>query len=141
MSTEENKALEERSTAEVWNKGNLAVADEIFAPDVVLHGAPPELPSGIEGIKAGVTAYRAAFPDLHLTIDDLIAEGDKVVSRWTMRATHKGELFGIPATGKQVTVTGMSISRVAGGKIAESWNSSDQLSLMQQLGVVPTPGE
>jgi steroid delta-isomerase-like uncharacterized protein len=140
MSTEENKALEERSAAEVWNKGNLAVAEEVYATDVVVHGLPPELPSGVEGVKATVRAYRAAFPDFRLTVEDLIAEGDRVVGRWTLRGTHKGELFGIPATGKQVMITGINIDRIADGRIAESWSSADQLGLMQQLGVVPTPG-
>ena len=82
--------------------------------------------------------YRSAFPDVHFTIEDLFAAGDKVVSRWTARGTHKGELMGIPATGKQVEVTGMDIDQVSGGKIVGSWNSWDALGLMQQLGVVPS---
>lgn len=141
MSTKENKALVERESDEMWNKGNLAVADEVFAADVILHGGLPGQPSSVEGVKQGVQLNRAAFPDFHVTIDDLIAEGDKVVSRWTMRGTHKGEMLGMPPTGKQVAMEGITIARIADGKIVEVWNSADQLSLMQQLGVIPAPGE
>jgi steroid delta-isomerase-like uncharacterized protein len=141
MSTEENKALLRRDMGELWGQGNLAVAEEVYATDVVLHNAPPGLPPGIEGVKGVVTAYRAAFPDLHVTIQDEVAEGDRVVLRWTMRGTQKGEFFGIPATGKPMTLAGIVIARVADSKIAEVWASTDQLGMMQQLGVIPTPGE
>ena len=141
MSTKENVALDRRVAEKVWNEGDMDVADQVFASDVVLHGAAPGLPPGVEGVKAAVTAYRAAFPDLHVTNDDYVAEGDRVASRWSWQGTHKGELFGIPATGKQVTMTGISIMRVVDGKIAEVWSSSDQLSLMQQIGAAPTPGQ
>jgi steroid delta-isomerase-like uncharacterized protein len=141
MSTEENKAIVRRQLDEMWNQGNLAVADELFAADVILHGGLPGQPSGVEGIKQGVKLNRDAFADYHNTADDLIAEGDKVAIRWTARGTHTGEMLGMPPTGKQVTLTGMTIVRIADGKITEVWNALDQLGLMQQLGAIPMPDE
>ncbi len=138
MSTEENKAIDRRFTEEVWNRGNLAVVDELMSADY--NGHDPMMPAGSEGFKQYVLMYRSAFPDVHLTIEDQIAEGDTVVSRWTARGTHKGELMGIPPTGKQVTVTGMNIERVANGKLVEGWSNYDTLGMLQQLGVVPAPG-
>ena len=139
MSTEANKAIARRFLEEVFGQGKLAVADEILAPDHVDHGpgALPGMPPGPEGSKMLVTGYRNAFPDIHFTIDEQIAEGDKVVTRWTGHATHKGELAGIPATGKSATVTGMGVDRIVNGKIVESWGIFDQFGMMQQLGVIP----
>lgn len=134
--SEENKAIILRLTEEVWNKGDLDVVDELCSPDLVVHMAAPDMPSGSEGLKAFVSMYRGAFPDLKVTSDFEIAEGDMVANRWIARSTHSGELMGIPATGKQIESTGISVARIAGGKIAEMWNESDQLDLMQQLGVV-----
>ncbi len=142
MSTEQNKAIARRNFEEAWNKQNLAVVDELFATDYIGHFAIHSEPvSGIEAYKQFMSGYFVAFPDARFTIEDILAEGDRVVARWTVRGTHKGELSGIPPTGKQVTVTGMWILRVAGGKIAEQWGIFDALGLMQQLGVVPPPGE
>jgi steroid delta-isomerase-like uncharacterized protein len=138
--SEANKALVRRFANELMNRGNLQVADEICAPNAVNHSAPPGSPAGPAGVKQMVTMYRSAFPDMRVTIEDLVAEGDKVAARWSVTGTHRGELMGIPATGKRVTVTGMEINRFAGGKLVEHWESFDQLGLMQQLGVVPTPG-
>ncbi len=139
MSIEENKALVQRFVEEVWNKGNLAAADEFLAANSVGHDPDaPGLAPGVEGFKQVFTMFRTAFPDLHVTVEDMIAEGDKVVSRTTARGTHKGELMGIAPTGKQVTVAEIRIHRIAGGKIVEHWGIVDKLSLMQQLGVVPT---
>lgn len=138
---EENKALARRGFEEVWNKGNLDAIDEIFAPDVVNHTLPPGLPPGIEGSKAFTSMYLSAFPDTKMTIELQVAEGDKVVTLWKAQGTHKGELMGIPATGKQVTVTGIAIDRIAGSKIVETWGQFDQMSMMQQLGVVATPSQ
>src|SRR5947209_9301219 len=123
MSAEENKALNHRFFEEFWDQKNLAVADELMAPDHVNHtaGSPPGLPPGPEGFKQFASVYFTAFPDLRITIDDLVAEGDKVVTRWTTRATHKGDLMGIPPTSKQVTITGITIDRIDGGKIVETW--------------------
>ena len=143
MSTEANKAIARRFLEEVFGQGKLAVADEIVAPDHVDHGpgALPGVPHGPEGSKMLVTGYRNAFPDIHFTIDEQIAEGDKVVTRWTGHATHKGELAGIPATGKSATVTGMGVDRIVNGKIVESWGIFDQFGMMQQLGVIPVASQ
>jgi predicted ester cyclase len=140
MSTEENKALVRRFYDEVFNKKNLAVIDDFLDPHIIEHALPPGLPGGIEGSRQFIGIYLTAFPDLHLTAEDMIAEGDKVASRFTMRGTHKGEFMGILSTGKQVTITGIQIPRVASGKIAENWINLDALGLLQQLGVVPPPG-
>ena len=143
MSTETNKAIARRFLEEVFGQGKLAVADEIVAPDHVDHGpgALPGVPHGPEGSKMLVTGYRNAFPDIHFTIDEQIAEGDKVVTRWTGHATHKGELAGIPATGKSATVTGIGVDRIVNGKIVESWGIFDQFGMMQQLGIIPAASQ
>ena len=137
MSTEENKALVRRSIDEVVNQGNLAVADEVCAGNYI-HRAPgsPEF-HGPEGFKQLITMYRTAFPDLHLTLEDLIAEGDTVVSQWTARGTHRGEFMGLAPTGKSVTVVGMVLSRCAGGRVVEDLEVSDVLGMLQQLGAIP----
>jgi len=141
MLSETNKTLSRRFFEEVFGKGKLNVLDEIIAKDHVNSGpgALPGLPTGIEGAKQLVTVYRNAFPDLHFTIDEQIAEGDKVVTRWTGHGTNKGELLGMPATGNSSTVTGIVVDRIANGKIAETWGVFDQFGMMQQLGVIPTP--
>lgn len=136
----ENKALARRVFEEMWNKSNLDAVDAIYAPDVVNHELPPGMPEGIEGTKAYFGMFISAFPDTQMTVEDQIAEGDRVVTRWTARGTHTGELMGIPATGKQVTVTGINVDRIAGGRIVEEWGEFDMMGMMQQLGVVPTPG-
>ena len=134
---EQNKALVRTLMDDDISKGNLAVADAIIAPDFFDHTNPPGMQEGVAGHKAIVTLFRGAFPDLNWTIDDLIAEGDRVVARTTMTGTHLGELFGIPPTGKQVSMYGVHVLRIAGGKIAEHWGSNDDLGLMRQLGAVP----
>ena len=141
MLTETNKTVSRRFLEEVFGKGKLNVLDEIIAKDHVNSGPGtiPGLPNGPEGTKQFVTAYRNAFPDLHLTIDEQIAEGDKVMTRWSAQGTHQGELAGLPATGKSSTVTGISIDRIVNGKIAESWGIFDEFGMMQQLGVIPMP--
>jgi len=141
MSVEENKAISRKGIEEGFNKGNLAVLDQIYASNHVNHDAPPGLPNNLDGLKQFIGMYRAAFPDLHTIVDAQIGEGDKVVTRWTATGTNKGSLFGMPATNKSVTITGITIERIAGGKIAETWNTYDQLGMMQQLGVVPAPGQ
>jgi len=138
MSVEENKAIFRRIVEEGFNKGNLAIVDELVAADHVNHS---DNVHGPEEYKQFITVYRTAFPDLHMTVEDQIAEGDKVVNRWTSRGTHKGDLMGIPPTGKQTTVTGMYVARIIGGKIVEEWGNFDALGMMQQLGVVPPPGQ
>jgi predicted ester cyclase len=138
MSAEEKKALVRGCWEECFNKGNLAVVDEFVASTYRWHGPGQEV-SGREGIKQLIGLYRAAFPDFQMTFEDQIAEGDKVASRWTMRGTHTGDLLGIGPTGKQGTMTGIVISRLAGNAIAEEWENFDQLGLLQQLGVMPRP--
>jgi steroid delta-isomerase-like uncharacterized protein len=141
MLSETNKTVSRRFFEEVFGKGKLNVLDEIIANDHVNSGpgSLPGLPNGPEGTKQLVTVYRNAFPDVHFTIDEQIAEGDKVVTRWSAHGTNKGELLGMPATGKTSTVTGIAVDRLVNGKIAESWGIFDQFGMMQQLGVIPTP--
>lgn len=139
MSTQENKAIVRRINEEVWEKGNLAAVDEIFAAQYVDHNPLPEMTPDREGLKQSVTMMRAAFPDLHTRTEDLVAEGDKVVNRWTASGTHKGEFMGIAPTGKQVTVAGIQICRIVAGKVVEDWTEVDMLGMMQQLGVIPSP--
>ena len=134
--SEENKALQRREMEEVWNQKNLAAIDEFYAPDFVNHSAPPGMPHDLEGLKALIGMYFGAFPDLQLTAEFQVAEGDKVVVRWIVTGTHTGELMGIPATGKSIRTTGIAINRIVGGKIAEVWFESDQMDMMQQLGVI-----
>lgn len=140
MSTEENKALTLRLIEEVINQGKLSTIDELIAADAVDHSLPPGLPPGREGVKLFLGMIRTAFPDIHETVEDIIAEGDTVVTRTTWRGTHQGALLGIAPTGKQVSVSGIDISRVASGKFVEHWQSADDLGLLQQLGVIPAMG-
>jgi len=143
MSTEENKALARRAY-EAFNQairtGNWSAVEELVAADLVDHNPAPGQGPGFEGVKQVFSQFRAAFPDFAFTVEDMIAEGDKVVSRLTARGTHKGDFQGVPATGKQVMQTGIDIVRIAGGKAVERWGEFDNLGLLQQLGVVPTPG-
>jgi steroid delta-isomerase-like uncharacterized protein len=141
MSTEQNKALVRRYWGDVWNKGNLALVDELIATDFDGHPLPsdPDFGRGPAGQKQLVGLYRGAFPDMQMTIDDMAADGDRVVLRWTARGTNTGEMMGMPATGKSATVTGIVINRLAAGKIVDSWTKCDALGMMQQLGVIPTP--
>jgi len=135
MSTEQNKALVRRFYEEVWNKGNLAVDDEIFAVDYVRHDLRPGNPlSGPEGQKKIASEFRAAFPDLHMTIDLMIAEGDMVMARWTTEGTNTGPWGSVPATGKHASFSAVNIFRIDNGKVVEIWNHRDDLGLMQTLG-------
>ena len=140
-STEANKASVRRFYDEVFNKKNRAAIGEFIAPNHVDHAAHPGLPSGIEGVKQTLTMYLIAFPDLHFTVEDLIAEGDKVVARLTTRGTQQGVFMGIPPTGKRVTVTAIDINRIVGDKSVEHWLEMDTLGLLQQLGAVPMLGQ
>lgn len=141
MSAEENKAIVRRLFEELWNQGKLDVADEIFATDYIFHEPVAGEVRGPEGFKQFVSMYRIAFPDLQFRIEDQIAEGDKIVTRWTATGTHKGELMGISPTSVQVTVTGIGIAHTDGDKIVEFWDNYDALGMLQQLGVVPPLGE
>ena len=132
MTTEADKALVRRFVEEFWSKGNLAAADELMAPDAVIH--QPAV-GGVAGLKAFNTTIRAAFPDWYATAEELIVEGDRVAERWTGRGTHRGEFQGIAPTGKQVAVPGVVFYRIRDGRIIEFRGSFDMLSMLQQLGV------
>ena len=139
MSIEQNKALVRRFFEEGLSTGNMAVLEAMLDANFTLHGAPPMLPPGREGFKLLIGMFRSAFPDYKDTVEDLFAEGDKVVVRWTFRGTHTGEFQGVPPTQKQVTTTGISIFRVVGGKITDDWTTVDRLGLLQQIGAIPAP--
>ncbi len=136
MSAEENKALGRRWVEEIWDKANLAAFDELLAPEFVCNYAPPDVPHGPEGYRQTVNLYHTASPDMHYMVDEMVAEGDKVAVRWTGSGTHKGDLMGIAPTGKQLTITGISILRIASGKIIEEWGEMDMLGALQQLGIM-----
>ena len=122
---------------EIWNRGQMAMADMIYTPDFISHDpAETQTMRGPEAVKQSATMYRTAFPDLHLHIEDTISDGDKVVVRWTSTGTHTGDLQGIAPTGKSTSSTGITIARFVNGKIAEEWANWDTLGLMRQLGVV-----
>lgn len=139
MPAEEHKALIRRSY-EVFNQGNFTTFFELFTPDVVFHQASMTI-QGLEAFKQLHSMFLTAFPDFHFTVEDMITEGDKVAIRNTPRGTHRGVFLGIPPTGKHTTVTESAISRIVGGKIAEHWSETDMLGLLQQLGVIPPPGQ
>ena len=134
-----NTEIARRFGADVWGRGDTAAVDELFAADVVDHNAFPGQPPGAEGVKQIVALFRAAFPDLQITNEEILADAERAVLRWSARGTHQGELAGIPATGKQVRMTGIDILRIADGKVVERWGEYNSLELMQQLGVVPAP--
>jgi steroid delta-isomerase-like uncharacterized protein len=136
--SEQNKAIVRRTFEEAWNKGDLAVLDEIYATDVIAHSAPPGQAGGLKGARQFFGIYLGAFPDTHMEVEDQVAEEDKVVTRWTATGTHKGELMGMPATGKQVRISGITINRLEGGQIVEEWATFDQLGMLQQLGAIPS---
>ena len=135
--SEQNKAQVRRVIEEVYNRGDLAAVDELAASELVIHAASGDI-RGREGAKAYVAALRAGFPDLHLTVEDQVAEGDMVITRWTARGTHRGEFQGLPPSGKSVRVAGTDIDRIVEGRTVECWAHVDELGLMQQLGAVAT---
>ena len=140
MPTENNKAFTHQFLEELFNKRNLAIVDALCVTNVIDHH-PGHETSDTEALKRSAGMYLAAFPDLHFTFDDFIAEGDKVVVRWTSSGTQQGELMGIPPTGKKFSATGIDIYRFEGGKIVEHWLESDVLGLLQQLGAIPSPAQ
>ena len=137
---EENKAIVLRHWEEVVSKGNLDLIDEIFAPDFVAHEADQDI-RGPEGVRQFILMLRAAFPDLHITVEDVLAQGDKVVQRWSGHGSHQGELMGLPPSGKRISVAGITISRFEDGKVAEEWELYDMMGMMQQLGALPSSTE
>jgi steroid delta-isomerase-like uncharacterized protein len=140
MSAKDNMAAARRLLDEGWSQGKLDVVDELVADSYVFRD--PAVPGieGTEGLKQLITMYRTGYPDLKFTLEDQLADGDKVVNRWTCAGTHEGELMGIPATGKYTTTSGISISRFEGGKAVEEWVRWDTLGWLQQLGVIPPLG-
>jgi steroid delta-isomerase-like uncharacterized protein len=137
---EEMIAVYRRLVDDVWNRGDPAAVDEIFAPEFVGNDpAPPNLLRGPEGMKRFVAQMRAAFPDWTVTTDDVMVDGDKLVSRWTVCGTHRGPFAGVEPTGKQIEMHGMSIHRIVGGKIVENWHGVDKLGMLRQIGAVPSP--
>jgi steroid delta-isomerase-like uncharacterized protein len=139
MSVQRNKETFRRYVEEVWKDENLDIADEVFAEKYLSHQSDGTvLERGPEDVKKFVTEYRSAFSDIEDVVEDMIGEGDKVVTRWTLRATHTGEFRGIPATDKRITITGIGIFRFSEeGEVMESWDSLDQLGMLRQLGVIP----
>ena len=136
--SEENKELARR-----WNKifeGDFAIAEEIVAEDCVYHNGPPDILPGPEGVKEWAIMIRNGFPDIRITAEDFVAEGDKVAGRVDAEGTHNGEFFGVPPTGKTVTFSGINIMRIADGKIVEHWVQYDTMGIMQQIGAIPGPG-
>jgi steroid delta-isomerase-like uncharacterized protein len=140
MSTIENKSIVRHFIAEVINQGRLALIDELLAPTYRYHAPGMEV-STPEGMEQLFTVLRTAFPDWHETTEELIAEGDKVVFRVTGHGTHQGDFMGVPPTGKQVSMSGIDIVRIEDGKLVEHWANFDQMGLLQQLGVIPVPGQ
>ena len=139
MSTEQNKALVHRLFEEGVNQNKMSAADEIIAPNYVNHDFPAPAP-GLEGFKMVVGMFRAAFPDIRITIEDSLAEGDKVMTRGHFTGTHQGAFMGVPPTGKKMMLKFIDEWRFENGKAVENWVQLDIMGLMQQLGAIPTPG-
>jgi steroid delta-isomerase-like uncharacterized protein len=136
--SERNKALLRRSVEEAWLKGNMEVADEVYAADVVLHSPLAGETTGIDAVKGVIRAARAAFPDFRIEIEHLIAEGDMVVNHTSTTGTHEGEYAGIPPSGKPFKAEGISIARVADGKVAEIWGLTNLIELLRGVGTTPS---
>jgi len=134
----ENKAVVRHCADEIFSQGKLDLVDQLYAPNYVYHGPDGEM-KGPESVTQAVTMYRTAFPDIRVKVEDFIAEGDKVVARYTITGTHQGDLMGIAPTGKPIMMSGISIHRIADGKIVEEWDIYDRMGMMQQLGVIPMP--
>jgi steroid delta-isomerase-like uncharacterized protein len=134
--SEKNKAAT-RAEFEIWGTGELDKLDELVAPNVVHHDPyDPYAEEGLEGLKRSIELNRTAFPDIEITVEDQVAEGDKVVTRWTAAMTHKGELGGVKPSGKRVTMRGTTIERFEDGKVVEAWRSMDTLGLLRQIGAI-----
>jgi len=141
MRAEDNTSLVSRIADDIWNRGELAVVDEIMDAQAKYHG--PHMPGGVgdrDGWRQAISMYRHAFPDSHVTFEDLIATGDTIVGRWSATGTHTGPLPGLAPTNKRIAISGITIYRFAGGKITEAWEQLDLLGMWGQLGVVTLPG-
>jgi predicted ester cyclase len=123
-----------------FNRKEMSAFNAYFSPTLIDHALPPGLPAGLEGRKIFVSTFLSAFPDIHVHVEDTVADGNKLVTRWSARGTHNGDLMGIPPTGKKVSITGIAIDRFENGRSQEHWEIIDELSLMQQLDVIPMPG-
>ena len=141
MSAEDNKALVRRFVDEVQSGGNIDLIDEVCSPGFVNHSAPPGIPADREGVKIVTAMFRGAFPDSYFTLEDMVAEGDKVATRKTFHGTHGGDFMGMPPTGRVVSMGLIDIVRVSDGRVVEHWAMGDSLGLMQQLGVIPQTGQ
>jgi steroid delta-isomerase-like uncharacterized protein len=141
MTIEENKALVRRFVDEVQSAGNIDAIDELCSPEFVNHSAPSGMPPNREGVKQVTAMFRQAFPDSYFTVEDMIAEGDKVATHKTFHGTHEGEFMGMPPTGRRVSMELIDIVRISEGRVVEHWSMGDNLGMMQQLGVIPRPGE
>jgi steroid delta-isomerase-like uncharacterized protein len=141
VSAEDNKALVRRFIDEVQSAGNIDLIDEICSPDFVNYSAPPGIPADCEGIKILTAMFRRAFPDSYFTVEDMMAEGDKVSTRKTFHGTHEGEFMGIPPSGRTVAMGLIDIVRISEGRVVEHWSMGDNLGMMQQLGIIPQPGD
>ena len=138
MSAEENKSIIRRLIMEVWGNGDMTALDEIVSSDFIDHTTTGNVPRS-ENFKRLVIDFRSAFPDIQFTIEDMMAEGDKVIARWTASGTHKGEFLGHTPKDNQISITGVHIYRLSNEKLVERWGNWDQLGLMQQIGLIPTP--
>lgn len=135
--SEQNKVVIRRAVKDVWNGGNFSAVNDLVSSDVILHlPKPGKEIYGPEGVSQFYATLHAAFPDIHFTIEDQIAAGDKVVTRWTCRGMHKGEFQGISPTGNPITMTGIDMDRIANGKVVECWLVMDELGMLQQLGAI-----
>jgi steroid delta-isomerase-like uncharacterized protein len=141
VSAEDNKVLVRRFVDEVQSGGNIDLIDEICSPEFVNHSAPPGVPADREGIKIVTAMFRGAFPDSYFTVEDMVAEGDRVATRKTFHGTHEDEFMGMPPSGRAVSMGLIDIVRVSDGRVVEHWAMGDSLGLMQQLGVIPQPGQ
>lgn len=137
-STRENVDLVSRIWVEIWNQGALPVSDEVFAPDYIGH-LPLMDVNGPDEFKQLVSTYRNAYPDVHVSVEDVFATGDRVAVRWVSRGTHLGDIMGIPASGNKIEIMGLSLFRIANGRVAEEWEGFDTLKMMQQIGAIPAP--
>ncbi|RPJ20499.1 MAG: ester cyclase [Chloroflexi bacterium] len=137
MSTEQYKAAVQNLIEKGFNQKDMSAFTDYFSPNLTDHALPPNLPGGLEGRTMFVSAFMSAFPDMHIHVEDTVIDGNKVVIRWSAHGTHKGDLMGIPPTGKEVSITGIAIDRFENGQSVEHWEIIDQMSLMQQLGVIP----
>ena len=137
--TDQNKAIYRRFIQLIFNEGRLDRIDEVLDPGYVYHDAPPDTPPGPDAVRQAVEMFRAAFPDLKITIEEQIAEGDKVCSRTTTRGTHRGSIFGLQATGRKIVMPGLTLVRIVDGRVGESWVKNDVAGLMKQLNAPAHP--